>query len=702
MATATKSSSRGVEWIGRQSHRSTIMATATKSSNKKASGKAAKSEKPVVLTLEQQERELPPIKPEGQAGPLSGPELTVNQEIVQISKITVRKGNRAAAAFTRERLAGLMASIARKGLMQPIVVRRLNDGLSFELIAGQRRLEACKLLGHTSILCVERITDDPDGDRLTENVDREPLGFDEEADQVESIYAAALDADESVDGLTTKEQEDRAVGLVAGNLGKSRYWVRERLLIAGLDDEIRGLVRDGELSVSVARRLAMIQDKAERQQACKDVRNRFGIASFRGLPTDQEIDRIVGEYLYRLAGVAWQLDEPFAGKPACTSCPNNSANAPGLFTHLTRDGRPMAMFREGAARSEGVTLSPQSVPKAGVCNLGSCYRHKAAAAKAMIDKAATKAVTDLTQKAADSLKGVKASQLQAKTMERAIEMARPAAVKDLVPPGLDPQRVVERAKSKLERQADRGPSRPGAATQSKVSEEQDKAQREARNQAANDYVDFVRRVDDQVVVPVRQVLAKDLSKVLLLDLIMQTPAGRNLKQWNAQGRRKALASRETDQALAIAGMPLEKAFAELARLRFGKTGLSTYNPLELDASDAEFTVLGLWAKLAKVLGVAVPTITMPQDRNEWIAERAREILTEKAGGQKTGAGKAAAAKPQAAAAAKPKAGNPAVAPARKSSANTKAIGSRVQDDEEPPRGAGDVARDNQDGEESES
>jgi ParB/RepB/Spo0J family partition protein len=673
------------------------MATATKSSNKKASGKAAKSEKPVVLTLEQQERELPPIKPEGQAGPLSGPELTVNQEIVQISKITVRKGNRAAAAFTRERLAGLMASIARKGLMQPIVVRRLNDGLSFELIAGQRRLEACKLLGHTSILCVERITDDPDGDRLTENVDREPLSFDEEADQVESIYAASLDADKTADALVTKDQEDRAVGLVAGKLGKSKYWVRERLLIAGLDTKIRDLVSEGVISVLIARRLAMIKDREERDQACGMVADRLRNAGWRGLPTN-EIDRIVGEHLYKLGDVSWKLDEPFAGKPACTSCPSNSNNAPGLFTDLTKDGRSLGVFREGAGHNEGVGAGPQAVPKAGVCNLGSCYRHKAAAAKAMIDKAATKAVTALTQKAADSLKGVKASQMQAKTMERAIEMARPAAVKDLVPPGLDPQRVAERAKSKLERQADRGPSRPGAATQSKVSEEQDKAQREARNQAANDYVDFVRRVDDQVMVPVRQVLAKDLSKVLLLDLIMQTPAGRNLNQWNAQGRRKALASRETDQALAIAGMPLEKAFAELARLRFGKTGLSTYNPLELDAGNATATELGLWAKLAKVLGVAVPAITVPQDSEDWIVERAREILTEKAGGQKTGAEKAAAAKPQAA---KPKAGKPAVAPARKSSANTKAIGTRVQDDEEPPRGAGDVARDNQgdDGEE---
>jgi ParB/RepB/Spo0J family partition protein len=686
------------------------MATATKSSGKK-SGKAAKSEKPVVLTLEQQERELPPIKPEGQAGPLSasGPELDANQQIVQISKITVRKGNRAAAAFTRERLAGLMASIARKGLMQPIVVRRLNDGLSFELIAGQRRLEACKLLGHTSILCVERITDDPDGDRLTENVDREPLSFDEEADQVESIYAAALDADESVDALVTKEQEDRAVGLVAGNLGKSKYWVRERLLIAGLDTSIRNLVSEGVLSVSVARRLAAIQDKEDRILACDKLVDVFESANvgYRGMPNDQQIDGIIGEYLYRLSGVAWKLDQPFAGKPACHSCSQNSVNSPGLFTELTKNGEPLARYRSGADRSEGLvsgvgfSRDRMAVPKEGICTLGSCYRQKAEQAKAMINKAAAKAVTKLTSQASESIKGVKGSQRESKIAERAAEMAKPGAVRDLVPAGLDVAKVAERAREKLERKAEARPA-SGSSKSPKVSEEQERAQREARNQAANDYVDFVKRVEDQVMVPVRQVLAKDLSKVLLLDLIMQTPAGRNLNQWNAQGRRKALASRETDQALAIVAMPLEKAFAELARLRFGKTGLSTYNPIELDASDAEFTELGLWAKLAKVLGVAVPAITMPQDRNEWIVERAREILTEKAGAEKAGAEKAAAAKPQAAAAAKPKAGKPAVAPARKSSANTKAIGTRVQDDEEPPRGAGDVARDNQDGEESES
>ncbi len=660
------------------------MATATKSSGKK-SGKAAKSEKPVVLTLEQQERELPPMPGEDRQMTVADASWP-DGSMLGVGLIDVIGRNRNESEFTKDALAELMRSIAAQGLLQPIVVTPVAGG-RFHLIAGQRRLEACKLLGWKQVPAVHRkdAAEDVYSLRLAENVQRRELSFDEEADQVGDLIAQMLEKSWEESG---GEERTGAIHRVAQRLGKTPHWVRQRLLIDSLDGGTRKLVRDGKISVAIARRLAAIQDPADRIEASKKLVERFvdGQTGYRGLPNDREIDGIVGEYLYRLSGVSWKLDEPFAGKPACDTCPRNSVNAPGLFTDLTNDGKPVAMFREGAARNQGVSFEPKPVPKEGVCTLGTCYRHKSDQAKAMLDKAAAKAVTKLTSQAGESIKGVKGSQRESKIAERAAEMAKPGAVRDLVPAGLDVAKVAERAREKLERKAEARPA-SSSSKAPKVSQEQLAAEREARVQATNDWHEFVKRVEDQVMVPVRQVLAKDLSKVLLLDLIMQTPAGRNLNQWNAQGRRKAMASRETDQAIAIVAMPLEKAFAELARLRFGKTGLSTYNPLELDAGNATATELGLWAKLAKVLGVAVPAITVPEDSQDWIAERAREILTEKAG-----ADKAAAAKPQAA---KPKAAKPAVAPARKSSANTKAIGTRIQDDEEPPRGAGDVARDNQ-------
>lgn len=655
-----------------------------------AKGRAKQESKAAVLTLEQQERELPPLPGEDrqmEVADASWPEGSM----LGVGLIDVVGRNRDESEFTAQALGELMRSIAAQGLLQPIVVRPAAEG-RFQLIAGQRRLEACKLLGWKQVPAIkrEKVTEDVYSLRLAENVQRRELSFDEEADQVGDLIAEVL---EKPWDDAAGDQRTAAINRVAQRLGKSPYWVRERMLIDGLDGRTRQLVREGKISVAIARRLAAIEDPADRLEASKKLVERFtdGHTGYRGLPNDREIDGIVGEYLYRLSGVPWKLDEPFASKPACDTCPRNSVNSPGLFTDLTKDGKPLAMFRKGADRSQGVSFEHKPVPKEGVCTLGSCYRHKAAAAKAMIDKAAARAVTTLTQKAEESLKGVRASQREAKTLERAIDMARPAAVKDLVPPGLDPQRVVERAKSKLERQADRGSSRPAAAKPPKVSPEQEKARREAENQARNDWVDFVRRVEDQVMGPVRIALAKDLSKVLLLDLIMSTPAMRNVNQWNAQARRKAMASRETDQALAIVAMPLEKAFAELARLRFGKTGLSTYNPLQLDFGNATATELGLYAKLGKLLGVQVPAVELPEDQHQWIAERSQEILAKQAQpARQTEDSKAAGHAPA------PKRGAKAVAPARKSSTNTKAIGTRPDDDEEPPMGAGDVARHNRD------
>src|ERR1051326_1579899 len=55
----------------------------------------------------------------------------------------------------------LAVSIAEKGLMQPIVVRSKGDDGYFEIIAGNRRFEACKMLGWPKVMChVMEVDDD--------------------------------------------------------------------------------------------------------------------------------------------------------------------------------------------------------------------------------------------------------------------------------------------------------------------------------------------------------------------------------------------------------------------------------------------------------------------------------------------------------------------------------------------------------------
>jgi ParB family chromosome partitioning protein len=61
----------------------------------------------------------------------------------------------------------LIASIEEKGLLEPIVVRPVEDG--FEVVAGYRRLEACKRLGWRKIPC--QIIELDDRESLNEQID---------------------------------------------------------------------------------------------------------------------------------------------------------------------------------------------------------------------------------------------------------------------------------------------------------------------------------------------------------------------------------------------------------------------------------------------------------------------------------------------------------------------------------------------------
>src|SRR5262245_6354575 len=82
--------------------------------------------------------------------------------------------------FDEEGLAELAESIRAHGLLQPIVVRRVDGG--FELLAGERRFRASKLAGLTHIPGLVREVEDPLEIALIENLQREDLSPLEEAD----------------------------------------------------------------------------------------------------------------------------------------------------------------------------------------------------------------------------------------------------------------------------------------------------------------------------------------------------------------------------------------------------------------------------------------------------------------------------------------------------------------------------------------
>lgn len=150
-------------------------------------------------------------------------------------------------SFDDQGLDELAGSIAEVGVLQPVVVRPLEDG-RFALIAGERRWRAARRAGLVEIPAVVRHSDDRGTltEALIENLQREDLGPLEEA----AAYQQLLE-----DHGMTHDQ-------VAAAVGKSRPAVTNTLRLLQLPGVIQGLVERGELSAGHARALLSVEDAA--------------------------------------------------------------------------------------------------------------------------------------------------------------------------------------------------------------------------------------------------------------------------------------------------------------------------------------------------------------------------------------------------------------------------------------------------------
>ena len=83
--------------------------------------------------------------------------------------------------FREEALSELADSIRQHGILQPLSVRR--NGISYELIAGERRLRAAQMAGLTEIPCIVMTMDEQESTlaAMVENLQRQDLDFAEEA-----------------------------------------------------------------------------------------------------------------------------------------------------------------------------------------------------------------------------------------------------------------------------------------------------------------------------------------------------------------------------------------------------------------------------------------------------------------------------------------------------------------------------------------
>ena len=158
--------------------------------------------------------------------------------------------------FDEERLQDLAASISRHGLIQPVIVRRLDSG-DYQIIAGERRWRAARLAGLTEIPVRVLHADDQSVAELAlvENLQREDLNPMEEARGYQKLMQ---------DYALTQEE-------AAAGVGKSRSAVANALRLLNLSAPVSDMVERGVLSAGHARTLLALEDPALQKRAAEQV-----------------------------------------------------------------------------------------------------------------------------------------------------------------------------------------------------------------------------------------------------------------------------------------------------------------------------------------------------------------------------------------------------------------------------------------------
>ncbi|MCB1188673.1 ParB/RepB/Spo0J family partition protein [bacterium] len=168
------------------------------------------------------------------AGPLKDGEKILDLRIAQIDANPFQPRRE----FDQEELNELRASIRSQGLLQPVTVREGDNG-RYQLVTGERRLRACRDLGHTSIQAIVRDFSDRQLQELSlvENLIR--------ADLNEIEVAEALENLQNRYAYTTSQ--------LAEVIGKSRPAVSNTLRLLELSDKVKQLVRDSRISAGHGR-----------------------------------------------------------------------------------------------------------------------------------------------------------------------------------------------------------------------------------------------------------------------------------------------------------------------------------------------------------------------------------------------------------------------------------------------------------------
>ena len=173
---------------------------------------------------------------------------------IPLSQISPNK-NQPRKYFDEKGMEELSQSISEYGIIQPITVRRIKG--TYELVAGERRYRAAKLLGLTEIpaMVVEAGPNKSAILSLLENLQREDLSFFEIAESYRNLIRNQ--------GMTQTE--------VAKKVGKSQSSVANKLRLLNLSPLVKKLIRDYNLSERHARALLALKSEDEQVEVIRTI-----------------------------------------------------------------------------------------------------------------------------------------------------------------------------------------------------------------------------------------------------------------------------------------------------------------------------------------------------------------------------------------------------------------------------------------------
>lgn len=179
-------------------------------------------------------------------------------QLVHISKIKANI-HQPRKSFNEESLQELATSIKNQGIVQPLIVRKIENtsGKLYEIVAGERRYRAANSIGLQELPVIVR--DYTDAEAMTialiENLQREDLNAIDEAE--------ALNQLKIVHNLSQEE--------LAEKIGKSRSNVANTLRLLGLPENIKRMISNDEIKAGHGRALLCITNPEDQQFLCSSI-----------------------------------------------------------------------------------------------------------------------------------------------------------------------------------------------------------------------------------------------------------------------------------------------------------------------------------------------------------------------------------------------------------------------------------------------